>query len=415
MPRRKIQSVAILGAGPAGAALATFLARAGVEVVLFDGGKRPPLIVGESLVPAVVPFLRTLGIEDEVASYSTLKPGATFTFDEGDVMSFLFGEVRAAKTPYSYNVPRDRLDQSVRDAALRAGARLVPRHGRLEREPGSGRVRLCAETLAAAGLAAHPDFVVDAAGRVRLLGRLLELPVVEGGRRDTALHTHLEGVPLLNEGHVHTDRLERGWCWRIPLPGRVSVGLVIDAPVLREFGDTAEEQFDAYLRHDRGLRGWGATAKRIAPVVKYTNYQLRHTRGAGENWALLGDAFGFVDPVFSSGMLVGLDGAQELANTLLAGGGRDALARYETHVLRHLASWHRVAGYFYDGRLFTLLKLGDRKRSEFPWLLVDPHFRTHMPRVFTGESTTKRYSMGLLDFMVRWGLVRTDARPLAIR
>ncbi len=84
-------------------------------------------------------------------------------------------------------------------------------------------------------------------------------------------------------------------------------------------------------------------------------------------------------------------------------------------MLRHLASWHRVAGYFYDGRLFTLLKLGDRKRSEFPWLLVDPHFRTHMPRVFTGESTTKRYSMGLLDFMVRWGLVRTDARPLAIR
>ncbi len=414
-----IRSVAILGGGPAGAALGAFLARAGVEVTLFDGGKRPPLIVGESLVPAVVPFLRELGIEDEVAAYSTFKPGATFSFDEQDSMTFLFGEVRAAKTPYSYNVPRDRLDQSLRDAAQRAGVRLVLRHGRLEREPGCApgveRVRLAAESLAAAGLRTTPDFVVDAAGRGRLLGRLLELPVVEGGRRDTALHAHLEGVPLLHEGHVHTDLIEHGWCWRIPLPGRVSVGLVIEAAVLREFGDSAEEQFDAYLRHDRRLRDWGCTAKRLSPVVKYTNYQLRHTRGAGENWALLGDAFGFVDPVFSSGMLVGLDAALELSKLLLAGGEREALARYQAHVLHHLANWHRVANYFYDGRLFTLLKLGDKKRTEFPWQLVDPHFRKHLPRVFTGESTTRRYSMGLLDFMVRWALIGTDARPLAVR
>ena len=415
MPRGEIRSVAILGGGPAGAALGVFLAREGVDVTLFDGGKRPPLIVGESLVPAVVPFLRALGIEDEVRSYSTLKPGATFTFADDDRMTFLFAEVRAAKTPYSYNVPRDRLDLSVREAALRAGVRFVPRHAQLEREPGSERVRLAAESLAAAGLDRHPDFVVDAAGRVRLLGRLLGLHAVEGGRRDTALHAHLEGVPLVYEGHVHTDLLEHGWCWRIPLPGRVSVGLVIDAPVLREFGDTAEEQFDAYLRHDRRFRDWGVVAKRIAPVVKYTNYQLRHTRGVGENWALLGDAFGFVDPVFSSGLLVGLDGAQELAKTLLAGGGREALARYEAHVLHHLANWQRVAGYFYDGRLFTLLKLGDKQRTEFPWMLLDPHFRKHLPRVFTGESTTRRYSMGLLDFMVRWALTGSDPAPLAVR
>ena len=265
----------------------------------------------QSLVPAVVPFLRALGVEDEVASYSVFKPGATFSFDDGDSMSFLFGEVRAAKTPYSYNVPRDRLDRSLREAAERAGVRCVPRHARFEREPGSERVRLDAESLAATGLAAPPDFLVDAAGRGRLLGRLLGLPVVEGGRRDTALHAHLEGVPLLYEGHVHTDLLEHGWCWRIPLPGRVSVGLVIDTPVLREFGDTAEEQFDGYLRHDRRLRDWGCTAKRLAPVVKYTNYQLRHTRGVGENWALLGDAFGFVDPVFRAHE-VGLDAANQL-------------------------------------------------------------------------------------------------------
>ena len=77
MPRGEIRNVAILGGGPAGAALGTHLAREGVAVTLFDGGKRPPLIVGESLVPAVIPFLRDLGIEDEVASYGTWKGGAT--------------------------------------------------------------------------------------------------------------------------------------------------------------------------------------------------------------------------------------------------------------------------------------------------------------------------------------------------
>ncbi len=139
--------MAILGAGPAGASLAAYLARhrargggAGFEVTLFDGGTRPPIVVGESLVPAVVPFLQRLGIEEEVASYSTLKPGATFRFGLEDVLMFRFDEVRGARTTYSYNVPRDRFDASVRDAALAAGARLVPDHARVERDGFDERV-----------------------------------------------------------------------------------------------------------------------------------------------------------------------------------------------------------------------------------------------------------------------------------
>ncbi|MEN8181445.1 MAG: tryptophan 7-halogenase [Myxococcota bacterium] len=406
--------MAILGAGPAGAALGTLLARGGVEVTLFDGGKRPPLVVGESLVPAVVPFLRELGIEEEVASYSIYKPGATFGFDVDDTLSFRFDEVRAARTTYSYNVPRDRLDRSVREAAARAGARIIERHARLERAPGSDRVRLDSTSLEAGGFSRPPDFVVDAAGRGRTLSRLLGVPVVEGSRRDIALHAHLEGVPLLVEGDVHTDLLEHGWCWRIPLPGRVSVGLVVDPKVLRAFGGTAEEQFDACLRHDRRLREWGCTAKRLSPVVKYTNYQMRHTRGVGPGWALLGDAFGFVDPVFSSGVLIALDGSFALSKALLDGSER-ALRSYEARVLHHLDNWHRVVDYFYDGRLFTLLKVGELMRTRFPGKLLDFHFRKHVPRVFTGESTTGRYSVGLLDFMVRYGLAGNDPRRLAVR
>lgn len=414
MTHRGIRNVAILGAGPAGASLAAYLARAGIQVTLFDGGTRPALVVGESLVPAVVPFLRRLGIENEVAAYSTFKPGATFVFDADDTLSVRFDEVRAARTPYSYNVPRDRLDASIREAALRAGARLVPQHARFERKPGNERVRLTAGSLAAAGLAGPPDLIVDASGRSRVLSRLLGIPSVEGARRDLALHAHMEGVPLRMEGNVHTDRLDHGWCWRIPLPGRVSVGLVMDGAVLREFGANAEEQFDAYLRQDPLLREWGFTAKRISPVLRYTNYQLRSTRGVGPGWALVGDAFGFVDPVFSSGLLVALDGASALARAVLAGRPA-AFRRYEARVLRHLENWQRVVGYFYDGRLFTLLKVGELMSTRLPGRLLDFHFRKHMPRIFTGESTMKRYSVGLLDFMVRHALAGNDPQGLAVR
>ncbi|MEM7409389.1 MAG: NAD(P)/FAD-dependent oxidoreductase [Myxococcota bacterium] len=404
--------VAILGGGPAGASLATYLARQGVSATVFDGGERPPLIVGESLVPAVIPFLKRLGIEDEVKEYGLYKPGAIFRFAEDRLLDFRFGEVRGAETLYAYNVPRDRLDASIRGAAERAGARLVPEHAKLERD--GDRVRLSAKSLAAGGFRAQPDWIIDASGRARVLARLLDLPTEEGDRRDAALHAHFEGVTLIDENVIHTDRLDHGWSWRIPLPGRVSVGLVMDKHVLREFGDTAEEQFEAVLRHDPLLNDWGATAKRITPVMRYTNYQLQTQQVFGPGWALVGDAFGFVDPVFSSGLLIGLDGAYTLSRALLSK-RKDALARYEAHVRKQLTNWHRVVRYFYDGRLFTLFQIGDDLSDRWFSKPMNFHFRKHMPRVITGEATTHPYSMGLLDFMVNNALLDRDPAEFAVR
>ncbi len=413
--RRPGRSVAILGGGPAGATLSTLLARAGLDVVLFARGGRPPIVVGESLVPAVVAFLRQRGFEEEGASYSIWKGGATFVLSRDTRLSFRFSEVRGARTTYSYNVPRDRFDATLLEAARRAGVHVVPETGRLERVGESDQVRLSDDTLARAGgaLARQPDFIVDAGGRSRTIPRLLGIPVLDGERRDTALHAHFEGIEVEIPGNVHTDRLEHGWLWRIPLPGRVSMGLVIDSERIRKFGDTSEEQLDAYLRHDPVIRDYAAPARRVTPVVRYTNYQSRAARGVGSNWALVGDTFGFVDPVFSSGLLIAFQSAELLAKSLIDGSER-ALSFYEKETLRNLEAWQRVIGWFYDGRLLTLLKVGQFVRGTLLGKLVDFHFRKHMPRIFTGEDATNRYSLGLFEFMVNHGLARNDPNELRV-
>ena len=229
MGRASIRRVAIVGGGPSGAALATWLRRGGVQVALFTRGKRPPIIIGESLVPAVIPFLRDLGVEDEVAKYSMYKPGATFVFHPIAEMSFRFAESRGARTPYAYNVPRDKFDQTLLDTALRAGAVRIDHSAKLEREPDSDRIRFdpATQALADQALGGAPDYIVDATGRVRAVARMLELPTREGPRRDIALHAHCTGVELVMPSNVHSERMTRGWGWRIPLPGRVSVGLVV--------------------------------------------------------------------------------------------------------------------------------------------------------------------------------------------
>jgi len=425
MAGTQIRTVAVVGGGPIGSAVATFLSQAGVRVALFQRGKRPPIIVGESLVPAIVPFLRRLGVEEEVASYSIYKPGASFTFSTERNQSFRFDQVRGGKTHYSYNVPRDAFDATLLQAAAKAGVNIFESGARLERVGGTEEVRLSEETIAATKgfLTEQPDFIIDASGRARVLANLLEIRSTSGTRRDTALHAHLEGVPLLIDGNVHTDRLDRGWCWRIPLPGKVSIGLVCPAEHLRRFGDTPAEQFDGLIAQDPVTRQWSGDAKRVTDVVKYTNYQLLSSRGTGPQnadssnpgWAMVGDSFGFVDPVFSSGLLIGLESAEALAKALVDGGGSPrALARYEQETIRSLATWQKLAEYFYDGRLFTLFQVGEVVRRTWFGHLLDFHFAKHLPRIFTGEGTTSRYSQALLDFMIRRGLARNDPRDLEI-
>jgi flavin-dependent dehydrogenase len=373
-------------------------------------------LVGESLLPAVIPLLRELGVEDEVRAYGVHKPGATFVLPDGTVIGFHFADSAGRLPGYAYNVPRDRFDATLLAACVRQGARVFAGRARLERDPAEAdRIRLVAPTDEVADyFDGEPDWIVDASGRSRVVGRLRDLPARAGARRDVALFAHCEGVRVDHAGHVHMDHLRHGWCWRIPLPSAVSLGIVAPRGALTGLGDDAAAQYDGCIAVEPHLRDVAGAARRVSHVQSYTNYQMRFERAVGDGWALVGDALGFVDPIFSSGLYLAMDGARALADTL-CDASDSALRNYETRQKREIGAWQRTVDYYYDGSLFELVRQSRAVRSGRLAGRFHRHVSTSVSRILTGESTTGFYSPRLLAFLIRHGVDPANRSALAIR
>lgn len=412
---KRISSVAIIGGGPAGAALATHLRREGVTVALFDSGRRPELLVGESLVPAVIPLLRELGIEREIASFSTFKPGATFYTTPDHESSFIFTRAGKGNPTYAYNSPRAEFDSVLLQNAINLGAIHIPLVASFATPTENAAVAFDERTLGAWRRATgtdRPDLIVDASGRARVLAKLLDIPSVEGGRKDVALFAHLPSSEIPHTGHIHINRLRRGWSWRIPLPDRVSVGVVIPQDALRDYGATAEEQYDRLLEREPVMRSYLTSTTRLSRVMKYTNYQLSSERWTGEGWALLGDAGGFIDPIFSSGLLLALEGASELASAILAGWSAHA-ARYEKRMRAKLSAWRSLVEAFYDGRIFTLFRLQRFYKNSRLLRVLIRRVEQQLALALSGVAPTSKRKLWLLNLLLS-GLARYG-RPARVR
>jgi hypothetical protein len=407
--------VAILGGGPAACTLAMLLARAGGQVAIWRRPRQAPLLVGESLVPAIVLMLRELGVEEEVAAYAQFKPGACFDFGGDGEFPFVFKDFCGSFPPHAYNVPRIQFEETLLSAARRAGVKIIEAPAALEKAGGAGQVRLSRETIEAAGgyFSQDPDFIADASGRARLLPKLLEIPAKEGGRKDTAMFAHLDKARAYGEGYVHSSRLDHGWSWRIPLRGRMSLGVVIGTEHLTGLGATKEERYDNLLRRDSYLSQVAGGAKRLTPVMEHANYQLVSARMIGPGWALVGDTAGFIDPVFSSGLFIGMRSAFALAEAI-ADGSSEAFQKYGQEVTRHLEIWNEIVGYYYDGRLFTSFRVGQKMRGNLLIRLAFPHINKHMGRIFLGAASTSPYSLMLLRALVKHGLKDEDPKAMAI-
>jgi flavin-dependent dehydrogenase len=412
--RNSIRTVGIIGSGPAGATLASLLTKNGVDVTLFDDGRRPDLIVGESLIPALIPVLRKLDLEERAAAICQHKPGVTFTFSPEEQVAFSFQSLAGSVMPtYAYNAPRPAFDNLLDQRATELGVKRAKVRAKIERVNRNG-LQLAAETLEHAPWlrGRQPDLLVDSTGRGRLFARTLEIPAEVGPRKDVAYFAHYENFDdPTPRGQVIIGRLARGWCWRIPLRDCLSVGVVLNKDDAAPFGTTPEERLEGIINHDPLLAAAGRNRRRITEIATYTNYQLVSRRGCGPGWVMTGDALGFVDPMLSPGMWLALRSAELLVERL------NDLPAYVREMRKLLKGWMGLIQYFYDGRIFAMYKTGMFFEEKFPGKVSDAlhdFFNHRIACMASGLTTTSRFGHGMLQIMSRPACWKTDPATLAI-
>ena len=409
------KNIVILGGGPAGSAAGALLAKKGHRVALFHLPKRPEIIVGESLLPAIIPLLQALGVEEEIRSFSTYKPGATVVLDDDNRASFDF-TLAKTKNTYAYNVPRSEFDQAILNAAVRGGVKVIHQKAELDANSDDQSVKLSLGSMKALEgyFDSDVDLIIDATGRQRLIPKKLALQSVEGARKDLALFAHLTDVELMSKGNIHVDRLTKGWAWRIPLPGRVSVGIVLSPDHISQFGNTREEQYDNFIKEEPRLKDLVVGSKRCSSVMTYTNYQWKSSQLYGPGWALIGDTGGFIDPVFSTGLFLAMDSAFKFCEAFEKGSDI-ALSSYQKEWQSELKAWQSIIDSWYDGKLLTLFKMGRTKRNTIIGRLINRHMTKHVTRIFTGEINSGSYSYKLLEFMNKYAINGHEPEMYKIR
>ena len=350
--------VLIIGGGPAGCTAAATLAARGRDVVLLERERHPRFHIGESLLPLNTAIFDRLGISDAVAAIGQHKPGAEFVSDAtGHAVQFSFAQGLGAhgldrRYTSSWQVPRAAFDEILfrtaaeRGAQARDGTRVTAVS---LAEPG-GRALVVAEGPDGASTTYAPRFVLDASGRDTFLaGRL-------GGKRankrnnTAALYAHFRGAERRGgelDGYISVHLVEDGWFWMIPLPdGVMSVGFVGNAAVFKGRRGSPQALFLDRIAQSPTVAARMRGADMVSDVTSTGNYSYDCDRSFGEGYLLIGDAFAFLDPVFSSGVLLAMTAGEmgaDVAERWLADSahGRVAAARMERELRRAMArlSW----------------------------------------------------------------------------
>ena len=318
---RAAYDVAVIGGGPGGSTIAALLAERGRKVIVLEKARHPRFHIGESLLPLNLPLFEQLGVAEEIAGIGMPKYGAELVSPwHGDPVTFDFDGAVDKSFPLAYQVRRSEFDRILFENAVRKGAVAVQecRVTGVEFHPEGAVIA-----------ARHKDgreeridarFVVDASGRDTLLANQFGAKRRNRKHASAALFGHFSGatrLPGKAEGNISLFWFEHGWFWFIPLAdGETSVGAVC-SPAYMKSRDCDPDQF--FLNT---IALCPVLAKRLraatltAPATATGNYSYAIERASGRNYIVIGDAYTFIDPVFSTGVFFAMRSAFTGAETV---------------------------------------------------------------------------------------------------
>jgi flavin-dependent dehydrogenase len=341
--------VITIGGGPGGAAASTLLAQRGYKVLLLERSRTPRFKIGESLMPATYWTLERMGVLPRMqASHFPKKYSVQFYNKRGKAsVPFYFTETDPSKSSQTWQVLRSEFDALLLDNARETGVEI--RRGALVKDvlfEGDRAVGVRVDLPDEGEKEIRCRVVVDASGQTAILSKKLGLRQADPELKKAAFFSHFQGAlrdPGIDEGATLVIRTEeaKSWFWYIPLPDdRVSVGVVggLDYMIKGRPADP-QQVFEEEVERCPALQPRLANATQVFPVQAIREFSYRSSRIAGDGWVLVGDAFGFLDPIYSSGVLLALKSGELAADSVheaLAAGDPSA-ARLGAHGPRFVA------------------------------------------------------------------------------
>ena len=339
--------VLVIGGGPGGSTAAALLAQRGLSVALLEKDRHPRFHIGESLLPANLPLLDELGVGEAVRAIGMEKWGAEFVspWHAQKTQTFQFAEAWDKSMPMAYQVRRSAFDHILIRNAAAKGARVV--EGCTVRDvsflPAGQGARADAQHDDGTQSTWNARYVVDASGRDTLLANRFKAKQRNPKHNSAAIFAHYAGARRLDgkaQGNISIFWFDHGWFWFIPLAdGTTSVGAVV-WPYYLKTRATPLEQFFAdtiAMAPELAARLDGATRVSEVQATGNFSYSSDHTHGPG--YLLIGDAYAFIDPVFSSGVMLAMQGgflAADTVETCLRSPQRatQALAHFDREIRR---------------------------------------------------------------------------------
>lgn len=351
--------VIVIGGGPAGSCAATILGRAGRSVRVLERERFPRFHVGESLLPYNAGIFDELGLTPKLrAAGFPIKKGAQFHLGNGSKgTAFVFGAGRFTRFPEAFQVERSRFDEILLRHAAQSGAQVAE-------EVEVERVDADADgvTVTVKGGVRHrAKMVIDASGRGNVTGSLEGLKVMNPKLKKLAVFGHYEGVRV-DEGSKGGDtviiRQEDHWFWLIPLQldgqgaGKVSVGVIVDRDAFAASGLKGPEFLQQRIDASPPVRERLASARLVSPIHVTSDFSYRNSRLWSRRCVRVGDAAGFIDPIFSSGVFLAMFSARAAVGAVEAAlrAGTDGTAEfsaYEQRVQSAMSIYQEMVDGFY--------------------------------------------------------------------